>query len=616
MRIKWITMLLVALIGCGALAQDRVELTVASVDTSGGQLNGSLYVGLNTGGGYSATGSGTWTINESLHINITAKWGGLRFVTGYLDVPKDTTIRFDARTGERVSLTTPGIHRIEIVYEPIQVVGLTTDLEGAALPGTVVYKVQHPGRSGRSPLAWTMANGGTVNWYAYWGGLRSPTPSTVIHKDTTYFMDALTGERREQFSPGATECRVLFEPISVTGVAVDQHGDVLPGTFQYRVYHPGATAISPCVWTMANGGLVNRRAWWGGLRSDYVTDSRVFKDHIYREDALTHVATTISTPGVTRIEFVFEAIGITIATVNGAGNPIPGVAHFQVHPFNANTTWTATPWVRVVANGGLGEFYAKAYGVVSEATRDTMMKGTTYVLDGFTGDYRVESTPGLNRVLVVYSTNEPPEARAGEDQTIEGNTLGGALVTLDGSLSTDDGEIAPLAYKWIWTGGEVDGVSPEIFLPLGATQITLTVDDGEFTATDTVTITVVDTAPPEITVEVTPSVLWPPNHKMVPIEATVSAVDIVDPSPSVVLLSVISNEPDDVHGLGDGSFGLDIQEADVGSADFDFLVRAERAAVLEGRIYTIVYRATDTSGNVADGTVMVVVPHDVGGKKG
>lgn len=54
-----------------------------------------------------------------------------------------------------------------------------------------------------------------------------------------------------------------------------------------------------------------------------------------------------------------------------------------------------------------------------------------------------------------------------------------------------------------------------------------------------------DTKPPDLTVSVTPSRLWPPSHKYVTATATVAATDDTDPNPEITLVSVTSNEPDD-----------------------------------------------------------------------
>jgi hypothetical protein len=99
---------------------------------------------------------------------------------------------------------------------------------------------------------------------------------------------------------------------------------------------------------------------------------------------------------------------------------------------------------------------------------------------------------------------------------------------------------------------------------------------------------------------------------MVDIEATVSASDSCT-STSVVLDSITSSEPDNATDTGDGDTVDDIQEADLGSADFQFKLRAERAGSGMGRAYTVTYVVTDAGGNAASGTAFVTVPHDQGG---
>jgi hypothetical protein len=150
------------------------------------------------------------------------------------------------------------------------------------------------------------------------------------------------------------------------------------------------------------------------------------------------------------------------------------------------------------------------------------------------------------------------------------------------------------------------------FFGIGPTTVT-------FTATDycgnssscTAVVTVVDTTPPEIEVTLNRYVLWPANHKLVEIEASVIVTDVCDPDASFVLTSITSDEPDD--GLGDGDAKNDIQEAEFGTADTKFKLRAERAGTGDGRTYTIVYTAYDscntTPNNITTMTVYVFVPH-------
>ena len=57
----------------------------------------------------------------------------------------------------------------------------------------------------------------------------------------------------------------------------------------------------------------------------------------------------------------------------------------------------------------------------------------------------------------------------------------------------------------------------------------------------------------------------------------------------------MSDEPD--NGPGDGNTDNDIQEADPGTDDRNFLLRSERSGNGDGRVYTIAYSVTDCSGN-------------------
>jgi subtilisin family serine protease len=117
-----------------------------------------------------------------------------------------------------------------------------------------------------------------------------------------------------------------------------------------------------------------------------------------------------------------------------------------------------------------------------------------------------------------------------------------------------------------------------------------------------------DVTPPSITVVMDRNALWPPNHKMVPCCASITASDNLDADPDVALVSVVSNEPGNARG--DGNTVGDIDGADVGTDDRCFDLRSERMGGENGRCYTIVYSATDASSNVAYDTVEVHVPHD------
>ncbi len=126
-----------------------------------------------------------------------------------------------------------------------------------------------------------------------------------------------------------------------------------------------------------------------------------------------------------------------------------------------------------------------------------------------------------------------------------------------------------------------------------------------------------DIGPGTVSVVLAPPRLWPPNHRMVDVHATVT-LDGGCPAaclslPTIVLTAVSSDEPDDAEGGGDGNTVADIQEATVGGADFDLRLRAERDQPGDGRRYQLTYAATDCSGSTTVGSAAVFVPQDQNG---
>jgi hypothetical protein len=118
---------------------------------------------------------------------------------------------------------------------------------------------------------------------------------------------------------------------------------------------------------------------------------------------------------------------------------------------------------------------------------------------------------------------------------------------------------------------------------------------------------ILDNTPPTVSVSVTPNVLWPVDHKLYEIVATVTATDDRDPEPDIQLASVTSNEGDNVHGDGNTSPDIVIDNGRI-------YLRAERSALgKDGRVYTITFSARDDAGNFGTGSATVTVPHSQGG---
>jgi hypothetical protein len=152
----------------------------------------------------------------------------------------------------------------------------------------------------------------------------------------------------------------------------------------------------------------------------------------------------------------------------------------------------------------------------------------------------------------------------------------------------------------------VVGNAPALF-PLGATTVTFVAADTALNTSEAfTTVTVRDTLAPNLTeLAASPSLLWPPDHRMWAVTVSVSARDVCSAATCQVV-SVTSSEPE--NGLGDGDTSPDWQVTGPLSVD----LRAERSGKGPGRSYTIVVRCTDASGNPAERSVVVVVPKSAG----
>ncbi len=104
-----------------------------------------------------------------------------------------------------------------------------------------------------------------------------------------------------------------------------------------------------------------------------------------------------------------------------------------------------------------------------------------------------------------------------------------------------------------------------------------------------------------------PSLLWPPHHRLLAVHASVPA-DVCEGASQVTLVSVTSDEPD--AGTSAEDLPNDIQDAEIGTADFDFALRSERAEGGDGRTYTACYEIQCMNGDVSQRCAEVRVPHD------
>jgi hypothetical protein len=217
---------------------------------------------------------------------------------------------------------------------------------------------------------------------------------------------------------------------------------------------------------------------------------------------------------------------------------------------------------------------------------------------------------GVNQIFfsaltVPHTANQPPVANAGADQVLNCTGHGCAAAMLNGSGSSDpDGDA--LTYVWNDETGKVVGTAAmaQVNVALGIHAFMLTVTDvaGQ-SSTATTHVTVRDTGAPTLSVSVSPNSMWPPNHKLVAVNASIAASDACDAKPSVQLVSITSNDhfdAGDVQAVGGGNvaYGTDVRS---------FMLRSERSKGQSVRVYTVTYAVQDAAGNRATASAQVWV---------
>jgi sugar lactone lactonase YvrE len=359
-----------------------------------------------------------------------------------------------------------------------------------------------------------------------------------------------------------------------------------------------------------------------GLSPEWIDIVTITGNRIRRIDAATGIITTVAGNGTNG----FEGDG-GLATAANISVPTSFALDAEVNLFfidsgnnRVRRIDAASGIITSVAGDGVRHFGGdlgppSAAGLNLSADLATGAPTEIYIAD-----------TGNRRVRLIEGSNSPPQAVITGGGLAECSDSRGHLFHLDGSESIDV-DSSPgsnddiVTFAWFASFGtpsqEMLGTGPalELFHPTGGPPraVTLRVIDRSGEAgTQTTSLAVQDTAPPQLTIASLPSLLWPPNHRLVDVAFAVTAVDQCGPA-SVTLAAVTSSEADDAAGGGDGTTMGDIQGAELGSPDFDIALRAERDASGTGRRYTVTYVAVDASGNAASVAYDLIVPHDQGG---
>lgn len=352
---------------------------------------------------------------------------------------------------------------------------------------------------------------------------------------------------------------------------------------------------------------------------------------VRRVDALTGIVTTVagtgsfgpSTDGVPATESTL--LTPTDVALDAVGNLfIADQSDFRIRRVDAVSGFITT----VAGNGDLGPPDESGKATQSPLSNpsgiDVSPGGDVYIADGTSVVLKVDAPSGqIRRVAGMifeagYSGDggQATDARLAYPSDVTLDPAGSLLIAdrcRVRRVDSGSGVISTIAGTGR-LGLEGDG-GPAVAADICAWSVALASPEVLYLTDATKRIRKVAPAgaePPSVSLRVSPSLLWPPNHHLMAVHVDVTPID---PNAAVAFtfVSVTSSEPDDAPGGGDGATAGDIQGADPGTADVDFLLRAERDAGGQGRIYTITYLVTVVGGATSTATALVEAPLDLGG---
>ena len=221
---------------------------------------------------------------------------------------------------------------------------------------------------------------------------------------------------------------------------------------------------------------------------------------------------------------------------------------------------------------------------------------------------------GLCSATIIVEVNSPPTVSCPQPVTLNCSSPNGTPHTLTATVSDVDGDA--ISGSWRVNGVAVQPIdlpagqtSADITLsrswPLGTSNVEVEVSDGPSAPVScTTTVTVVDTTPPVVTCNVTRSMLWPPNHKLLPVGLTATVTDACSGNGTATV--EVWGDEDDEMPTGDGNHAPDADAIASGT----LRLRSERRGDADGRVYLIIAQSMDGGANVATSACCTVtVPH-------
>ena len=198
-----------------------------------------------------------------------------------------------------------------------------------------------------------------------------------------------------------------------------------------------------------------------------------------------------------------------------------------------------------------------------------------------------------------FRINAPPVAVC-DDATVYADETCHASASVDGGSFDPDGDAFSCTAE------------PAGPYPLGTTPVTLTCTDVHgASSTCHADVEVVDVTPPTVTSAGLMATLWPPNHDYHHFGVEDCVLEIHDncaelePADATVVHQLTSDEAELAQGSGNTCDDMTIDTPPAG-----FSVRSERRGNADGRVYGIGVRVSDPSGNHAEASCEIDVPHD------
>ena len=247
-----------------------------------------------------------------------------------------------------------------------------------------------------------------------------------------------------------------------------------------------------------------------------------------------------------------------------------------------------------VSAGGPGDDFPYGLAVRSE---DLISIAGAFQDTASFGSNQLTSKGGTDLFLARLAPSPPVLHLPNDIIVTNDHGLCGAAVSF--SVSATDPSVLPGSNQPPVSCGYPSGY----LFPVGVTTNVCTVTGGAgIQASGSFTITVLDLEAPSIQkVVASPALLWPPNHKMIPVELAVSATDNCDIQ-SMKIIKVIDSDapdnPDESNGSPDW----------VQTGDLTLLLRAERKSANRPRTYSFTVEVTDFSGNRTSRDTNVIVP--------